>query len=103
MRRRHSLKWAPTSSSLFLAVIAEGLSSKEIGNQLSTHYRTVENHRTNICRKLKIEGANELLRFGPPTLQSTCQTAPHIFNRLLKGRIYLVVRLRARITKRRCT
>jgi DNA-binding NarL/FixJ family response regulator len=47
-----------------LKLIAEGLSSKEIGNQLSIHYRTVENHRTNICRKLNIEGANALLRFA---------------------------------------
>jgi DNA-binding NarL/FixJ family response regulator len=47
-----------------LKLIAEGLSSKEIGSELSIHYRTVENHRTNICRKLKIEGANALLRFA---------------------------------------
>jgi DNA-binding NarL/FixJ family response regulator len=47
-----------------LKLIAEGLSSKEIGNELSIHYRTVENHRTNICRKLNIEGANSLLRFA---------------------------------------
>ena len=47
-----------------LKLIAEGLSSKEIGNELSVHYRTVENHRTNICRKLNIEGANALLRFA---------------------------------------
>ena len=47
-----------------LKLIAEGLSSKEIGNELSIHYRTVENHRTNICRKLNIEGANALLRFA---------------------------------------
>lgn len=47
-----------------LLLIADGLSSKEIGNELSIHYRTVENHRTNICRKLGIEGANALLRFA---------------------------------------
>jgi DNA-binding NarL/FixJ family response regulator len=47
-----------------LKLIAEGLSSKEIGNEISIHYRTVENHRTNICRKLNIEGANALLRFA---------------------------------------
>jgi DNA-binding NarL/FixJ family response regulator len=47
-----------------LLLIADGLSSKEIGNALSVHYRTVENHRTNICRKLGIEGANALLRFA---------------------------------------
>jgi DNA-binding NarL/FixJ family response regulator len=52
------------SEKRILKLIAEGLSSKEIGNELSIHYRTVENHRTNICRKLNIEGANALLRFA---------------------------------------
>jgi DNA-binding NarL/FixJ family response regulator len=47
-----------------LRLIADGQSSKEIGGELSIHYRTVENHRTNICRKLGIEGANALLRFA---------------------------------------
>jgi DNA-binding NarL/FixJ family response regulator len=47
-----------------LRLIAEGKSSKEIGDELSVHYRTIENHRTNICRKLGIEGANALLRFA---------------------------------------
>jgi DNA-binding NarL/FixJ family response regulator len=47
-----------------LLLIADGLSSKEIGAALSVHYRTIENHRTNICRKLGIEGANALLRFA---------------------------------------
>ncbi len=47
-----------------LQLIADGKSSKEIGAELSTHYRTVENHRTNICRKLGIDGANALLRFA---------------------------------------
>ncbi len=44
--------------------IAAGESSKEIGATLGLHYRTVENHRTNICRKLGIEGAHALLRFA---------------------------------------
>jgi len=52
-----------------MRLIADGKSSKEIGAELSIHYRTVENHRTNICRKLNLEGegANALLRF---TLQN---------------------------------
>jgi len=45
-------------------LIAADKSSKEIGAELSIHYRTVENHRTNICRKLGLEGANALLRFA---------------------------------------
>lgn len=46
-----------------LQLIAADKSSKEIGAELSIHYRTIENHRTNICRKLGLEGANALLRF----------------------------------------
>ena len=53
----------PTEKKI-LRLIADGLSSKEIGDQLSIHYRTVENHRTNMCRKLNIEGANALARFA---------------------------------------
>ena len=47
-----------------LRLIAEGQSSKEIGEALSIHYRTVENHRTNMCRKLELEGANALVRYA---------------------------------------
>ena len=53
----------PTEKKI-LRLIADGLSSKEIGDELSIHYRTVENHRTNMCRKLKLEGANALARFA---------------------------------------
>lgn len=45
-------------------LIAADKSSKEIGAELSIHYRTIENQRTNICRKLGLEGANALLRFA---------------------------------------
>jgi DNA-binding NarL/FixJ family response regulator len=49
-----------------MQLIAQGKTSKEIGTALSIHYRTVENHRTNICRKLELEGegANALLRYA---------------------------------------
>jgi DNA-binding NarL/FixJ family response regulator len=47
-----------------VSLIAEDKSSKEIGAELAIHYRTIENHRTNICRKLGIEGPNALLRFA---------------------------------------
>jgi DNA-binding NarL/FixJ family response regulator len=53
----------PTERAI-LRLIAADKSSKEIGAELSIHYRTVENHRTNICRKLGLEGANALLRFA---------------------------------------
>jgi DNA-binding NarL/FixJ family response regulator len=47
-----------------MRLIADGLSSKEIGASLAINYRTVDNHRTNICRKLGLEGTNSLLRFA---------------------------------------
>jgi DNA-binding NarL/FixJ family response regulator len=49
-----------------MRLIARGKTSKEIGAELSIHYRTVENHRTSMCRKLDLEGegANALLRFA---------------------------------------
>lgn len=48
-----------------LRLIADGLSSKEIADKVSLHYRTIENHRSAICRKLNLDGgANALLRFA---------------------------------------
>ena len=47
-----------------LQLIAHGKSSKEIAAELSIHYRTVENHRSNICRKLCLEGSNALVRYA---------------------------------------
>lgn len=63
LRGTPSSNLTPTERNI-LRLIAEGKSSKEIGEELSIHYRTVENHRTNICRKLGIEGANALLRYA---------------------------------------
>ena len=47
-----------------LRLIAEYKTSKEIADDMGSHYRTVENHRTNICRKLDIHGSHVLLRFA---------------------------------------
>jgi DNA-binding NarL/FixJ family response regulator len=47
-----------------LRLIAEYKTSKEIADEMGSHYRTVENHRTNICRKLDIHGSHVLLRFA---------------------------------------
>ncbi len=53
----------PTERRILL-MVAEGKSSKAIGNELFVHYRTVENHRTNICQKLSLHGPNALFRFA---------------------------------------
>jgi DNA-binding NarL/FixJ family response regulator len=47
-----------------LHMISENKSSKEIAAELCIHYRTVENHRVNICQKLGLRGTNSLLRFA---------------------------------------
>lgn len=53
-----------TTEKKILSLVAEMKSSKEIGEELFIHYRTVENHRTNICSKLGISGTNALLKFA---------------------------------------
>lgn len=47
-----------------LRAVAENKSSKEIASEFSIHYRTVDNHRTNICQKLGLRGSNALLKFA---------------------------------------
>jgi DNA-binding NarL/FixJ family response regulator len=44
--------------------IAENKTSKEISEILSISYKTVENHRNNICKKLDLKGSNSLLKFA---------------------------------------
>ena len=45
-------------------MIADYKSSKEIAAEHFVHYRTIENHRTNICQKLGLSGHNALLKFA---------------------------------------
>jgi DNA-binding NarL/FixJ family response regulator len=47
-----------------LKLIAEYKTSKEIAEILHVHYRTVDNHRTNICNKLELQGSHSLLKFA---------------------------------------
>jgi DNA-binding NarL/FixJ family response regulator len=53
----------PTEKKI-LKLIAEGKSSKEIADLMFVNYRTVENHRTNICTRLEIHGSHALLKFA---------------------------------------
>lgn len=46
-----------------MELIADMKTSQEIANTLSISVKTVENHRTNICRKLNIKGKNGLLKY----------------------------------------
>ena len=47
-----------------LALIAEGLSSRDIGERLAMGVRTVETHRTNLRRKLDLPSAAALVRYA---------------------------------------
>lgn len=47
-----------------LKLIAENLTSKEIGEQLFISPRTVEKHRENICQKLNLQGSHSLLKYA---------------------------------------
>jgi DNA-binding NarL/FixJ family response regulator len=47
-----------------LKLLAECKTSKEIGEELHIDFRTVNNHRTNICQKLNIQGTHSLLKFA---------------------------------------
>ena len=44
--------------------IAEDRTSKEIADELGISYRTVENHRSNICERLHLHGSHSLLKFA---------------------------------------
>ena len=47
-----------------LALIAEGLSSREIGERLAMGVRTVETHRTSLRRKLELPSPAALVRYA---------------------------------------
>jgi DNA-binding NarL/FixJ family response regulator len=47
-----------------LRFIAEGRTSKDIADELSLSYKTVENHRTNIAAKLHLRGSHSLVKFA---------------------------------------
>lgn len=49
---------------LVLRLIAEYKTSREIASELGISYRTVENHRNNICAKLEIHGSHALIKFA---------------------------------------
>jgi DNA-binding NarL/FixJ family response regulator len=45
-------------------LVGQSKTSKEISEQLFISIKTVENHRTNICKKLNLKGKNSLLKFA---------------------------------------
>jgi two-component system OmpR family response regulator len=51
------------SENTILKKIGKGMTSLEIANELNLSVRTVDNHRYNICKKLKLSGTNSLIKF----------------------------------------
>lgn len=47
-----------------LTLIARNLTSKEAAQKLCVSLRTIQNHRANICKKLRITGSNALLKIA---------------------------------------
>lgn len=47
-----------------LKLIAEGLSNKEIGDELFISHRTVDTHRTNLMKKLEVHNIAGLIKFS---------------------------------------
>jgi DNA-binding NarL/FixJ family response regulator len=47
-----------------LKLIAENKTSREISAELFVSHRTIENHRSNICQKLGLQGSHSLIKFA---------------------------------------
>jgi DNA-binding CsgD family transcriptional regulator len=47
-----------------LCLVSQNKTSKSIAQELHASYRTVQNHRFRMCRKLGLAGYNELFRFA---------------------------------------
>ncbi len=66
-----SLQSLSISEKRIIKLISRNKTSKEIAHELSLSFRTVQNHRSNICKKLEINGPNALLQFA-------IQNKPHL-------------------------
>ena len=47
-----------------LRLLAEGKTSKEIGDEIFINFKTVQNHRANITDKLNLRGTHSLIKFA---------------------------------------
>ncbi len=63
-KTKPALEELTPSEKQILKMIAESKTSKEIADELHISFRTVENHRTNICNKLDLHGSHALLKFA---------------------------------------
>jgi DNA-binding NarL/FixJ family response regulator len=64
VREAPGLKRLTRQEQAILALVAQDRTSKEIAEALGIAQKTVDAHRTNICRKLEIHGNHALSRFA---------------------------------------
>jgi len=61
---RPGLKTLTATELRVLQLLAEYKTNKEIAREMFLSYRTVENHRANICQKLDLSGTHALVKFA---------------------------------------
>lgn len=49
---------------IVLSLLAEGKTSKQIGEEMFISHKTVDNHKTNISEKLELKGTHSLIKFA---------------------------------------
>lgn len=59
-----SLSYLTKTERLILRLIAEDKTTKQIADQLFVSYKTIENHRANISKKLDLHGSHSLIKFA---------------------------------------
>jgi two-component system, NarL family, response regulator DegU len=62
IRQRYEML-TPTEK-VILKLVSQSITTQEIADNLFVSRNTIENHRANIARKLKVEGKNSLLKFA---------------------------------------
>ena len=62
--KQPSIKNLTVTEQQVVQLIAENLTTKEIGERPFISPRTVEKHRENICQKLHLQGSHSLLKFA---------------------------------------
>jgi DNA-binding NarL/FixJ family response regulator len=59
-----SLNHLTKTERLILRLIADDKTSKQIADELFVSYKTIENHRSNISKKLNLHGSHSLIKFA---------------------------------------
>ena len=62
--RKPQLEDLTAAERRILKLIAADRTTKEIADMLKVSYKTIENHRQNICNKLNLHGSHSLLKFA---------------------------------------